>query len=216
MFQKSRTKWLEIQPAYTSRKPARRKIIRNKVIVSCIDEQWQIDLEDLQSLAKYNDGYKYLLNCIDVFSKFAWSVPIKNKTGISIVEAFHTILKQGKKTQKVQSDAGKEFVNTNFQKLLKKYEIYFFTTNSELKACIVERFNRTLKERMWRYFTKNNTNRYVDVLSDLMFGYNNTKHRTIGVEPINVNERNESKILENAYKIESSIEFKFNVGDKKR
>ena len=69
--------WLEIQPTYTLHKPARKKYPRNRVIVSRIDEQWAIDLVDLQSLSKYNDGYKYLLNCIDIFSKYAWSVATK-------------------------------------------------------------------------------------------------------------------------------------------
>ena len=120
-------KWLEMQPTYTLHKPTRKKYPRNKVLVSHIDEQWAIDLADMQSLAKYNDGYKYLLNCIDVFSKYAWSVPIKNKTGKAIVEAFQKILKQGRRPEKVQSDAGKEFVNVHFQNMLKINYIDFFS-----------------------------------------------------------------------------------------
>jgi len=209
--------WLEMQPAYTLHKPARHKYDRNKVIVSSIDEQWAIDLVDLQSLAKYNDGFKYILNCIDIFSKFAYSIPIKTKTAKCVVDAFQSILDQGRRPQRVQSDAGKEFVNDSFQKLLKQNDIDFFTVNSELKACVIERFNRTLKERMWRYFTHNNTYKYIDVLQDLVSGYNNSKHRTIGIEPANVNHENELEILNKAFKIEETeLTPKFSIGDKVR
>lgn len=214
---KKTIEWLELQPSYTLHKPARRRYDRNRVIVSHIDEQWQMDLVDLQSLAKHNDNFKYLLNCIDVFSKFAWSVPLKNKNGASIIEAFDHILSKGRKPEKIQSDAGTEFTNAQFQKMVKKENIDFFVTKSEMKACVVERFNRTLKERMWRYFTKNDTYRYVEILQDLIFGYNNTKHRTIGIEPVNVNSKNEGEILKRAFKIEKNVQsFKFNIGDKVR
>jgi len=108
------------------------------VLVSGIDEQWAIYLVDLQSLAKYYDGYKYILNCIDIFSKYAWSVPVKNKSESSIVDAFQSISAQGRSPQKVQSDAGKEFINESFQKLLKQNNMELFTTNSEIKACVIE------------------------------------------------------------------------------
>jgi Integrase core domain/Chromo (CHRromatin Organisation MOdifier) domain len=214
---KTAIKWLEMQPAYSLHKPVRKKFTRNKVLVSHIDEQWAVDLVDLQTLAKYNDGYKYLLNCIDVFSKYAWSIPIKNKTSKSIIDAFAAILSEGRRPKKLQSDAGTEFTNKAFQKILAEECITFFTVNSEMKACVIERFNRTLKERMWRYFTKNNTYRYIDVLQEMINGYNDTKHRTIGIEPARVNTNNEPQILERAFKIEQPPNiFKFNVNDRVR
>lgn len=210
-------KWLETQPTYTLHKPVRKKYPRNKVLVSCIDEQWQLDLCDLTSLSKFNDGFKFLLNCIDIFSKFAWSVPLKNKPAATVLSGFKEILSGGRKPQKVQTDAGTEFVNKDFQNYLKSENVEFFITNSELKASVVERFNRTLKDRMWRYFTKNNTHRYIDVLGEFLHGYNNSKHRTIGIKPSKVDYTNEKQILAKAFDIpKNDTASKFNIGDKVR
>ena len=111
----------------------------------------------MSSLARFNKGYKFLLTCIDVFSKFAWVVPLKNKVGESLFNGFQSILEHGRSPENLQIDKGTEFPNRNFQSLLKENSIHFFTTNSELKASVVERFNRTLKTRMWKYFTAKNT-----------------------------------------------------------
>ena len=83
------------QDTYTLHAPARRHFKRNRVIVGGIDEEWQLDLADVQSLMQYNDGYRYLLVCIDVFAKYAWIVPVKSKTGTALVEAFRVILTSG-------------------------------------------------------------------------------------------------------------------------
>ena len=135
---------------------------------------------DISSLARFNKGYKFLLTCIDVFSKFAWVVPLKNKTGESLVKGFQSILDLGRSPEKLQTDEGTEFLNRNFQSLLKENSIHFFTTNSELKASMVERFNRTLKTHMWKYFTTKNNRVYTDILQDIVHGYNNSYHRSIG------------------------------------
>ena len=103
--------WLMKQDAYTLHKPIRRHFKRNRVIVGGIDQQWQMDLADMQSMQKFNDGYRFLLVCIDVFSKYAWVVPLKNKTGPALVEAFNTILASGRKPEKIMTDQGTEFLN---------------------------------------------------------------------------------------------------------
>ena len=139
--------WLSQQVVYTLHKPARRRYKRSRVIVSGINAQFQADLADVQNLSRYNKGYKYLLTCIDVFSKYAWTVPLKTKTGQELVKAFQTILSSGRKPNKLQTDQGKEFVNEDFQKFLRDKNIHFFTTNSGLKASVVERYNRTLKNK---------------------------------------------------------------------
>ena len=102
-------KWLMKQDTYTLHKPARRHFKRNRVIIGGIDELWQMDLADMQTMAKDNDGYRYLLICIDVFSKFLWVIPLKNKTGPTLVEAFKEIMESGRKPQKIQTDQGTEF-----------------------------------------------------------------------------------------------------------
>ena len=148
------------------------------MIVTEYDGQWQADLVDISSLARFNKGYKYLLTCIDVFSKFAWVVPLKNKTGESLVNGFQSTLDLGRTPGKVQTDKGTEFLNRNFQSFLKEKSIHFFTTNNELKASVVERFKRILKTRMWKYFTAKNTRVYIDILQNIVHAYNNSYHRS--------------------------------------
>jgi hypothetical protein len=207
-------KWLEKQPTYTMHKPARRKYERNKVLVSGIDEQWQADLVDMQKLTKFNDGYRYILTCIDLFSKFAWAIPLVSKTSENVKTAFLQIFSTGRRPYKLQTDAGSEFINKEVQKFLKEHDVDFFTTNSEMKASVVERFNRTLKEKMWKYFTKENTFRYINVLSSFLNNYNSSFHRTIGMKPVDVSAKNENQILNKAFRIDLKKKpFKFDIGD---
>ena len=116
----------------------------------------------------------FLLTVIDVFSKVALCVPMKNKSAASLVAALDITFSKGW-PQTLQTYQGLEFLNKSVQALLKKHGIHHFSThNAETKASVVERFNRTLKRRMWRYFTKHQTWRYIDVLRDLVQSYNNT------------------------------------------
>ena len=116
------------------------------MVVYGIDHQWQADLMDWGKLASYNKGFKYLLTCIDVLSRYAWVIPLKDKTANSLKEAFQVIYKSGRRPIRLQTDKGTEFTNRVFQKFLKEHDAHFFTTyNEETKASIVERFNRTLK-----------------------------------------------------------------------
>ena len=89
--------WLSQQDVHTLHKPSRRHYKRSRVIVPGIDAQFQVDLVDLQNLSRYNKGYKYLLACLDIFSKYAWVVPLKTKQGQELVKAFQTILSSGRK-----------------------------------------------------------------------------------------------------------------------
>ena len=171
---------------YTLHRPVRRRFKRNRVVVLGIDEQWQADLVDVSSLALHNGGPKCLLTCIDVFSKFAWAVPLKDKKGSSLVAALELILKSGRTPHRLQTDKGTEFTNRLVQSFLKKHDIYFFTTFNETKASVVERFNRTLKTKMWKYFTSKNTYDYRAVLPDLLKAYNAAFHRSIKRAPSSV------------------------------
>ena len=141
---------------------------------------------DISSLAHFNKGYKFLITCIDVFSKFAWVVPLKNKSGESLVSSFQSILDLGRSPEELQTDKGTEFLSRNFQSLLEEKNIHFLTTNSESNASVVERFNHTLKTRMWKYFTTKNTRVYIDILQDTVQGYNNSYHRSISGAPTSV------------------------------
>ncbi len=98
----------------------------------------------MREFSKENDGYNYLLTVIDCFSKYALAIPIRNKTAEEIIKSFDYIFKE-RKPLKLQTDKGKEFINKKFQSFSKEHNVEWFSTDSELKASIVERFNRTLK-----------------------------------------------------------------------
>jgi len=210
-------KFLSGQDAYTLHKPRRIRFPRRKTYSKAIGDLFQIDLVDLSSLASFNDGMRYLLTCIDVFSKRAWAVPVRRKSARDVAEAFEKILAD-EMCNMVQSDKGTEFLNSTFQSMLKRRGIKFYTSeNEDLKAAVVERFNRTLKEKMFRYFTYKNTRRYLDVLDDLLYSYNNTHHRSIGMAPFEVNKDNESVVRARLYPLKpKSFKWKYDVGDRVR
>ena len=207
--------WLQLQPGYTLHKPARRRFRRNKVFVNGIDDQWQADLVDLQSLSRWNRGHKYLLTCLDILSKYAWVVPLKTKTGSELVKAFTKIFQQGRKPDKLQTDAGTEFKNKTFQTFLKQHHVHHFVTYNETKAQVVERFNRTLKQMMWRLFTTGSSYHYLDKINDMVNGnYNQTFHRSIKMKPSEVTAMNSQQVWRTIYgKQSSSVNYKFKVGD---
>ncbi len=159
-FNKSQVKTaLKHLTAYTLHKPVNSKIKRNKTVVGGIDEQWQIDLCDVSNLKnkKLAQFFNYLFVAIDSFSRFAFVVPIKNKSSEETTKAINQIFIVSKRKPKYfYSDHGKEFLG-EFKKYIESQSIRHFFTNSVHKASIVERFNRTLKQKMYRYFTFNNT-----------------------------------------------------------
>ena len=199
MPRKMVAEWLSEQDAYTLHKPARRHFKRRRVIVGGLHQQWQADFVDMSKLKKDNDCMTFLLTVIDVFSKVAWCVPMKSKSAASMVEAFiTTFAKDWPKT--LQRDQGLEFLNQSIQGLLRKYGIHHFSThNAETKASIVERLKRTLKTRLWRYFTKHQTWRYIDVLQDLVQSYNNITNRSFGMAPSQVSAQNQENVWQRLY-----------------
>ncbi|CAF1108826.1 unnamed protein product, partial [Brachionus calyciflorus] len=213
--------WLLEQEPYTLYRQLRKKFDREKVISNGIDDLWQADLVDVSKISKENKGYKFLLTVIDVFSKFAWVKPLKNKTSESILQAMTRIFKS-RKPLKLQTDKGRKFLNKPVQDYLKKINVHFYTANSNLKASVVERLNRTLKEKMWRYFTYKNNHDYTKVLDNLVDSYNNTFHRTIKTTPNNVLYKNEEKVFENICGYDkntgddSVLTLNFKIGDKVR
>ena len=213
-------KWLSQQDTYTLHKPVRYKFQRRRTIVGGMDNQWQADLVDVSHLSKHNKGIKYLLTCIDVLSKYTWVVPLKNKTGQSLVKAFQVIFDSGRKCLSLQTDKGTEFINRVFQKFLRDHKVTFFTTeNEDIKCSIAERFNRTLKGKMWKYFTKHDTLVYHDILPDLVWSYNHTYHRSIKTQPASVTHANQEEVWQQLFGSAPAAKvskFKFSVGDQVR
>jgi hypothetical protein len=192
--------WLKTKDSYTKHRPARKNFKRNQVVAAYIDEQWQGDLAEVWDIAAQNNGVRYLLVLIDVVSKYLWVEPLKSKTGPVVLEGFKNVFKQmSRRPKKLQTDDGKEFWYGGLQNFLREKDIKFFTLKSDKKASLAERVIRTLKEKMFRYMTEKHTKKYIDVLSDLVFSYNNTYHRAIGMTPTEVNIENEGKVLRNLY-----------------
>ena len=151
------------------------------------DNIWGVDLADMKSLSKYNKGFKYLLCAIDLFSRYAWVIPIKDKKGTSIVNAFKKIISEGqRKSNKIWVDQGGEFYNQSFKDFLKIKNIEMHSTYNEGKSVVAERFIKTLKNKIFKHMTTISKNVYIDVLNDIVNRYNDTVHKTIKMKPIDV------------------------------
>lgn len=201
MNEKHVKQWLQSQETYTLHKPVHRKFPRNKYILSNFNELWQADLSDMRTYSEYNDGFKYILCVIDVFSKYAYARPLKKKNSETIKTCFESIFAEAKATPRhIQSDKGTEFVSKDVKEYFKGKNINYYTTNNpDIKASIVERFQRTLKMKMWRYFTHKNTYRYVNILQDLLNSYNHSYHSSIKMCPCDVNSSNIMTVWCNLY-----------------
>ena len=213
-------RWLSTQDAYTLHKPVRRHFKRRCVVVGGPNQQWQADLVDMSRLKTANDGTTFLLTVIDVFSKRAWCIPLKIKSAASLVAAFRRLLNDVNNNNRpttLQTDKGSEFLNRPLQRLLKEYGVHHFAThNEETKASMVECFNRSLKTRMWRYFTEKQTIRYVDALQDFVRSYNDSYHRSIGMAPSAVNGANQETVWQRLYGHDGGGTPKYRVGDRVR
>ena len=149
-----------------------------------IDQIWSADLVDMSAFSKDNHGVKYLLTIIDVFSKYAWVMPLKTKTGKDITKAFDYIIEgSARKPSRLWVDKVTEFYNQTFKKYLEQNNIQMYNTHNEGKSVVVERFNRTIKTRIWKYFSANSTTRYFDILPALLQQYNHSVHRSTGMTP---------------------------------
>ena len=155
---------------------------RRSVIVFSKDEICSADLVDMQAFSSFNKGFKYILTVIDVVSKYAWTVPIKDKSAASVTKTFEKIISD-RIPKKLWVDEGKEFYNATFKKLLDKHKTDIYSTFNEGNAVVIERFNRTLKNIMWKYFTANNTRFYLDALDQMVKHYNEKVHSTIKMTP---------------------------------
>ncbi|KAL4153305.1 hypothetical protein QTP88_001157 [Uroleucon formosanum] len=194
-------------------KPARKNFTRRRINVYGKNDLWQADLVEMIPYSKKNKNYKYILTVIDCFTKRAWALPLKSKTGKEVTGAMSKILLE-RSPKLLQLDNGKEFYNNTFDTLMSKYNIHKYSTFSILKACIVERFNRTLKEKMFREFTAHGSHEWISILPKLLEEYNNSRHRTIGMTPIQADANPESvKIKQREI---NKVKIKFKVGDNVR
>jgi hypothetical protein len=206
-------------PTYSLHKQVIRKFPRRQTIVNKKDEMWQVDLIDVRKYKFQNSHYEYILVCIDSLSKFAWAEPIKKKTAEACAQAFSKIFKKGREPQFCYADLGNEWKGP-VRDLFKKKNITLIGTHSIHKASIIERFNRTLKTRMERYYTDSNSHKYIHVLQEIVDSYNNSYHSSIKMAPAKVNVSNLSKVKENLYGLDQleiendyHVHFAFKIGD---
>ena len=149
--------WLKTQDTYTRYKPVVRKHKHLKTFVKNLADQIQMDLVDMGKYGSKNKGYRWILTAIEILSRFAFTIPVYRKDTKNMTKAVNILLysfkkRFGKYPNVVQFDEGKEFYNVGVRELLKSHSVDYFSTQSDKKAAIVERFNRTLKTMMWKYF----------------------------------------------------------------
>ena len=192
--------------------PIINKFNKRKVYSQFKDNIWGVDLADMQSLSRKNKGFKYLLCAIDLYSKYAFVIPLKDKKGISIVNAFNKLIKQSqRKPNKIWIDQGSEFYNNVFKKWLSDNDIVMYSKYNEGKSVVAEKFIRTLKNKLYKHMTATGKNVCYDVLDDVVNKYNNTKHSTIKMKSIDV--KNNKRLYIDVHNEKNS---RFKVDDRVR
>ena len=199
------------------RKPKRKNFPRRKIIVNHIDEIFAADLVEMQKFAKLNKGYRYLLTCIDIFSKYSWVIPLKDKKGINVKNALQKIFKE-RSPKFLWTDRGTEFYNKQVQDLLNENNIKLYSTNnSEIKSSATERFNRTFKNIMYKKITENNNTIFYNIIDDLVNKYNNKYHSSIKMTPVEGSKNINEKKIKNIYNFDKTKKpGKFKIGDRVR
>ena len=182
------------------------------------DHIWQADLMDVSALAHSNSGINYFLCVIDIWSRYAWVVMLKNKTNTTCVEAFQQILKKGRTPKILMSDNGSEFVSRNWKRLMTQYKIEqsFAEPGDHHRMGIVERFNKTIRGVLTKYMTAYKTKRYVDVVEKLVESYNNTVHSSTGSTSTNPDPKKIASILEEKERKAQAVHQTFEIGDQVR
>ena len=177
------------------------------------DNIWGVGLADMQLINKFNKGTRFLLCVIDIFSivsKYSWVVTLKDKKGVTIVNAFQKVLdRSNRKPNKIWVDKGSDFYNSSFIKWLKGNDIEMYSTYNQGKSVVAERFIRTLKNKNYKYMTSISGNLYIDKLYDIVNEYNNTYHEAIKMKPVDVKSGNYVE-----YNVNFNDKYpKFQVGD---
>ena len=162
-------------------KSAGKRFQKRCVFAKQIDDIWTADLVDMSPYSRSNSGYKYLSTVIDVFSKYGWIVPLNTKTcketAMALQKLFTTTTNAS--PSRLWTHKGTEFYNQQSKRVLTANNVTLYSTENEEKSSVVERWNRTMKNIMWKYFTANITQKYIDDLPSMVEKYNNTHHRSI-------------------------------------
>ena len=188
--------WLRGQDAYTLHRETAQKFNRRRTVVGAPGQQLQADLMDIKSHAQANEGYTFLLTAVDCFSRKAWVVPVRNKTGERVATGLHKIL-EGQKYFALQTDKGKEFYNGPVRELLSRHGVHHFSSENEtIKASLVERFNRTLRARLHRSMTARGSEKILHLLPEVVKAYNDSYNVSIGMSPNEVSAQNQEDVYQ--------------------
>lgn len=182
-------------------KLARKNFPTRAVTLKGLNDLFQADLVDVSNYKTFNKNHTFILMVINCFTKMGYTMPLKNKSGPEVTKAFEEILSTLPQPPKnLQTDNGTEFYNHHFQSLMKKYGINHYSTYSEKKASIVERFNRTILNWLFKQFSLQGSYKWIDVLPTIVKKYNNRVHRTTGMKPVNVTDKaSENYLLTKVY-----------------
>ena len=207
-------RYLTTQDTYTLFKPVIRKFKRRKVICRIKYHTLEIDLVDMVALSRQNKGVKYLLTCIDCYSRFAFVRLLKNKKSSTVVKALASILDYTKnKTRLISADQGGEFINKEMSNFLDKRNITLYNSkNKTIKGSLIERYNRTLQNRLYRYMYANKTMTYIPIVQDIVDSYNSTTHRTLGMAPKTITNNDSEKLWNRLYPYRERKPPKFKIG----
>ena len=203
-------------------KPVIKRFEKRRIVILGIDDLWAADLVIMRQYASENDGFKYMLNVIDTFSKYIWTEPLTTKSGADTAKAFSTIIERAisvkhKPPNLLHTDKGLEFRNKDFRKVLQEHNITMYHTENEEKSSIIERANRSINERMKVQFEVRKSFKWVDIVQKLVTQYNNTVHSTISMKPKLVKPKHEHDLLMRyAERERKPTKPKFKVGDKVR
>ena len=197
-------------------KPPKKNYITNKTDVYYIDDIWSLDVLDLKDYGpKNNRGYRYVLVIIDNFSKFGWTVPLKNKNAQTIKDSFENILINSKrKPNLIETDRGKEFYNNIFQEFLNKNNIKLYSRNTSVGAVFAERFNRTIRDLLKKIVFEQGDAKWIDVLPTITKQYNNRIHSSTKLTPIQASlKKNEGYVYKNLLDKRKKVKPKFQIND---
>lgn len=208
--------WLQREIPDLVHKPLKKKFPKNPIVSKTVDHIWNIDLVEIIESAQ-NRNFRFILTVIDNLSKYAWIRLLKNKKAQTVLKAFRDIISKSKrKPQILGSDSGSEFVNKLFRKFLIENNIKIYYMRTPFKAVLIERFNRTLKERIRKYAYHHKTNRFVDVIDKIVENYNKSIHSGTRMRPIDVKSHSERQAFRNLYRQQyKPLEAqKYQVGDR--
>jgi transposase InsO family protein len=192
--------FLSAQRGYVLHKPVIRKFQRSKIFAPFKNALWESDLTDVANLKRNNGGVRFLLVAVDVFSKYAYAQPLISKHGKTVASAFQRILSKSNHPRQLRTDQGSEYKNVHFKRLMKKYNINHYTTlEGDIKTGVAERFNRTIKGRIYKLMTSTGSRTYIHQLQKLVDAYNSVPHSVTKVAPKMVNKLNTAAIYKRIY-----------------